>query len=371
MAANDAYTTDEDTPRTVAAPGVLGNDSDVDGVSLTAVLVTGPAHGTLTLNADGSFTYTPAANYNGPDSFTYQASDGLAQSTVATVSVTINPVNDAPVAVNDTYTTTQDTPLTVPAPGVLGNDTDVDGGTLTAALVTGPANGTLTLNADGSFTYTPAAGFSGTDSFTYQASDGTAASAPATVSLTIEAATTTEASVLGTDGTDVVIVTLDANVVTVTLNGVTKTFTGLTHLDISGLGGDDVIIVQEVPLAGAALLQGPSLEIVVDGGAGLDALIAAAVTRTGVTLLGGAGDDLLQGGAGADRLEGGDGNDVLLGEAGNDALFGDAGKDLLLGGRGLDVLTGGRGFDLVIGGPDDDILPAAHELWIEWRRLSS
>ena len=76
MAANDAYTTDEDTPRTVTAPGVLGNDSDVDSVSLTAVLVTGPAHGTLTLNADGSFTYTPAANFNGSDSFTYKANDG-------------------------------------------------------------------------------------------------------------------------------------------------------------------------------------------------------------------------------------------------------------------------------------------------------
>ena len=76
VAVGDSSSTDEDTALTVAAPGVLGNDSDVDGDALTAVLVSGPAHGTLTLNANGSFTYTPAANYNGPDSFTYKANDG-------------------------------------------------------------------------------------------------------------------------------------------------------------------------------------------------------------------------------------------------------------------------------------------------------
>ena len=88
------------------------------------------------------------------------------------MTLTVNPVNDAPVAANDAYTTDEDTPLTRPAPGVLANDTDVDGATLTAVLVTGPAHGTLALNADGSFTYTPAANFNGSDSFTYQASDG-------------------------------------------------------------------------------------------------------------------------------------------------------------------------------------------------------
>ena len=77
---------------------MLGNDTDVDGDTLTAVLVSGPAHGTLTLNADGSFTYTPDANYNGSDSFTYKANDGSADSNVATVSLTVSAVNDAPVA---------------------------------------------------------------------------------------------------------------------------------------------------------------------------------------------------------------------------------------------------------------------------------
>jgi CSLREA domain-containing protein len=185
VAADDSYSTDEDTMLTVNAPGVLGNDTDVDGDSLTAVLVAGPAHGTLALNSDGSFKYTPAANYNGADSFTYKANDGQLDSNIATVKITINPVNDAPVAANDSYTTDEDTALTVNTPGVLGNDTDVDGDPLTAVLGAGPAHGTLALNSDGSFKYTPAANYNGADSFTYKASDGLLNSNTATVKITI------------------------------------------------------------------------------------------------------------------------------------------------------------------------------------------
>src|SRR5207253_5040293 len=108
VALNDSYTTAEDTTLTVAAPGVLVNDSDVDGDSLSAVLVSQPAHGSLTLNSNGSFSYTPAANYNGADSFTYKANDGQADSGIATVNITITAVNDAPVAVNDSYSTAED-----------------------------------------------------------------------------------------------------------------------------------------------------------------------------------------------------------------------------------------------------------------------
>jgi VCBS repeat-containing protein len=181
----DSYGTSEDTLLEVAAPGVLSNDSDVDGGSLTAVLVTGPSHGTLNLNSNGSFTYTPAANYSGADSFTYRASDGSLQSDAATVNLTVTAVNDAPVAASDAYSTDQITTLTVPVPGVLGNDTDADGDPLTAVLVSGPSHGTLDLNSNGSFTYTPAANYSGADSFTYRASDGSLQSDAATVALTV------------------------------------------------------------------------------------------------------------------------------------------------------------------------------------------
>ncbi|MBI5735784.1 MAG: tandem-95 repeat protein, partial [Mycolicibacterium neoaurum] len=179
VAVGDAASTDEDT---VLTGNVLSNDSDVDGNTLTASLVDGPANGTLTLNPDGSFTYTPDADFDGADSFTYTATDGTATSSVATVSITVNPVNDSPVTVDDTVSTNEDTALTG---NVLTNDTDVDGDTLTATLVDGPTNGTLTLNPDGSFTYTPDADFNGADSFTYTAGDGTATSSVATVSITV------------------------------------------------------------------------------------------------------------------------------------------------------------------------------------------
>jgi VCBS repeat-containing protein len=185
VAQDDTYTTNEDTPLVVSAPGVLGNDSDVDGDPLTSVLVSGPAHGTLALNPDGSFTYTPAENFCGEDSFTYKAYDGSLYSNVATVRITVTCVNDAPVARDDTYTTNEDTPLVVPAPGVLGNDYDVDGDPLTAVLVSGPAHGTLALNPDGSFTYTPAENFCGEDSFTYKAYDGELYSNVATVRIMV------------------------------------------------------------------------------------------------------------------------------------------------------------------------------------------
>ncbi|HEX8275256.1 MAG TPA: Ig-like domain-containing protein, partial [Longimicrobiaceae bacterium] len=185
-AVNDAYSTNEDVALNAAAPGVLGNDTDPESNPLTAVLVSGPAHGTLTLNANGSFTYTPAANYNGPDSFTYKANDGTSDSNVATVTLTINAVVDVPVATNDAYSTAEDTPLSVAAPGVLGNDSNPESGTLTSVLVSTTTNGVLSLAADGSFTYMPNANFSGTDQFTYKANNG-GDSNVATVTITVNA----------------------------------------------------------------------------------------------------------------------------------------------------------------------------------------
>jgi VCBS repeat-containing protein len=146
--------------------------------------VAGPEHGNLS-GTGANLTYTPAENYHGPDSFTFKANDGELDSNVATVDITVTAVNDAPVAEGDSYDTNQDTALNVAVPGVLANDNDPDGDSFTAELVSGPSHGQLTLNANGSFTYTPNANYNGTDSFTYKANDATAASNNATVSITV------------------------------------------------------------------------------------------------------------------------------------------------------------------------------------------
>ena len=187
VAVNDSYGTNEDTTLNVAASGVLANDSDADGDPLTASLVSDVSHGTLVLNADGSFAYTPAAHYNGSDSFTYKANDGAADSNTATVNITVDAVNDVPVAVDDEYGVPGDTTLVVEAPGVLENDSDADGNTLSSVLVSTTSHGSLTLNLDGSFTYTPVASYDGSDSFTYKANDGTADSNTVTVSINVHA----------------------------------------------------------------------------------------------------------------------------------------------------------------------------------------
>jgi len=190
VAASDAYSVDEDDALSVAAlNGVLANDSDAEGDSFTAVQVAGTSSGTVSLKPNGSFTYTPDANFNGVDSFTYQAKGpGLALSNVATVTITVNPVNDAPVAGDDAYSVDEDNLLTVSAlSGVLANDNDpVDGDPLTAVLATTTTTGTLTLSVDGSFSYMPNLNFFGTDSFTYRARDpGLALSNVATVTITV------------------------------------------------------------------------------------------------------------------------------------------------------------------------------------------
>lgn len=158
-------------PNTDTPGNVLPNDSDADGDELTVSLDGGPSHGSLTLNPDGSFIYTPDTDYTGPDSFTYAIADGYDGTDTGTVTITVAGTL-APVGVSDTSYTTPAGPLETDAEtGVLANDTDQNNGTLAAVLVSGPAHGTLTLNPDGSFVYTPDATFVGTDSFTYRPTD--------------------------------------------------------------------------------------------------------------------------------------------------------------------------------------------------------
>jgi VCBS repeat-containing protein len=187
-AADDTYTVSEDgTLVKDAAAGILGNDSDVDDDQMTAVLLTAPANGTLTLDTDGSFEYTPNADFHGTDTFTYDVDDGFGHSAAATVTITVEPVNDAPEAVADSYPVLPNGTLSLSAAaGVLANDTDADDDTLNVTLVTGPAHGTLLIGADGAFTYTPDDDYEGEDSFTYLVNDGTVDSLAATVTLDVD-----------------------------------------------------------------------------------------------------------------------------------------------------------------------------------------
>jgi hypothetical protein len=184
-AVNDTYATLEEVPLTVLVNGVLANDTDSDADPLTAVLVSQPANGSVTLNANGTFTYTPNANFFGTDSFTYRANDRIANGNLGTVFINVTNVNDAPVGVDDSYTALVGALLSIPAPGVLANDSDIDNlpSELRAVLVTPPVLGTLSLNADGSFDYQAPAIPYGTDTFQYQVSDGLLLSNVVTVTL--------------------------------------------------------------------------------------------------------------------------------------------------------------------------------------------
>jgi photosystem II stability/assembly factor-like uncharacterized protein len=173
----DTYSTTQDVSLTVnAADGVLKNDVHQFSASISAILVNGPASGNLTLNSDGSFMYEPVAGFSGQVTFTYKPTDACGSASAANITVTINVVepNVAPVANPDFYDVDKNKPKTVnAASGVLINDTDANASTtLTTSLTVNVVNGTLTLNANGSFTYTPTTGFVGLDSFAYKAFDG-------------------------------------------------------------------------------------------------------------------------------------------------------------------------------------------------------
>lgn len=170
-----SVTTAEDTAATVTLSG-----TDADGNALSYAIVSGPANGTLS-GTPPNLSYTPAADFNGSDSFTFRVNDGTVNSAAATVSITVTPVNDAPVAIARSLTSSEDAPLSIVLTG-----SDKDGNSLTYTVVSGPANGVLTGTAP-NLTYTPAANFYGSDSFTFRVNDGTVNSANATVSISVAA----------------------------------------------------------------------------------------------------------------------------------------------------------------------------------------
>ncbi|MFM2477038.1 Ig-like domain-containing protein [Celerinatantimonas sp. MCCC 1A17872] len=193
-ATDSTATTDEDTPVTLS---VLDNASDVEGDTLS-VTTASATNGTVTINADGTITYTPNANFNGSDTITYTVSDGNGGTTTATVAVTVNAVNDAPTAVDSTATTDEDTPITL---SVLDNASDVEGDTLSVTTASA-TNGTVTINADGTITYTPNANFNGSDTITYTVSDGNGGTTTATVAVTVNAVNDAPTATDSTASTD-------------------------------------------------------------------------------------------------------------------------------------------------------------------------
>jgi VCBS repeat-containing protein len=286
------------------------------------------------------------------------------ESNLATVALTVSAVNDAPTVAADAYSTGEDTALTVAAPGVLGNDSDPDGDSLHAVLGSGPSHGTLALNADGSFTYTPAANFNGSDSFTYRASDGRLESNLATVTLTVSAVNDPPTVTVAAGGTcggndhsgtvNLAVADLESQAAGLTLSIASdnSVLVPSDNVVLGGSGNARTMTVNAVDgRSGTAILtvtvsdgqnSGTVQVMVTVGGGGKD------------TLTGGTGADLLLAQSNNDTLTGGDGNDLLCGDSGSDTLSGGAGDDSLGGGSGTDRLTGGSGADRFSGGSGTD-----------------
>ncbi|MEF1262689.1 Ig-like domain-containing protein, partial [Vibrio harveyi] len=194
VAVNDAVSTDEDTAVTI---DVLANDSDPENDTLTITAASVPAEqGTVTI-VDGKLVFTPAENFNGDATISYTISDGQLTDD-ATVAVTVNPVNDAPVAVNDTVSTDEDTAVTI---DVLANDSDPENDTLTITAASVPAEQGTVAIVDGKLVFTPAENFNGDATISYTISDGQLTD-DATVAVTVNPVNDAPVAVNDTVGTD-------------------------------------------------------------------------------------------------------------------------------------------------------------------------
>ena len=187
----DSYSTPFNTALNVVAPGVLANDNSNGGGPMTAALISNVSSGVLALAPDGSFTYTPNPSFAGTDSFTYRAVTAVGVGNAATTTITVSPAV-LPTTVDDAYSTVFGTTLNEAGPGVLANDNSNGGSAMIASLVSSVSNGVLTLAADGGFSYTPKAGFTGADTFTYRAVTNSGQGNVATVAITVGEATTVQ-----------------------------------------------------------------------------------------------------------------------------------------------------------------------------------
>ena len=365
VAVADTATTAEDTAVTIT---VLGNDTDVDGdpLSVTSASAT---NGTVVVETDGSLSYTPNADFSGTDTITYEISDGAGGTATGSVAVSVGAANDAPVAEDDTASTTEDTAVTI---DVLGNDTDLDGDPLSVTSASA-TNGTVVVAADGSLTYTPEADFNGTDTITYEISDGAGGTATGSVAVSVGAVndapvaeddtastlvdTAVTIDVLGND-TDV-----DEDPLTVTSatapNGtvVVEADGSLTYTPNAAFTGADVISYEISDGAGGTASASVAVDVLAPPVAPA-ARMALDSGPDGGLVSGSDGDDEITGGAGADTIFGQAGSDTLTGGAGDDEINGiwDGSDDTRIAARDLadpDVLLGSDGNDEIFLGSGD------------------
>ena len=369
VAGNDTVSTQEDTPLTIAADDLLNNDTDVDGDSLTITSVANAFNGTVTLDST-NISFTPDADFNGDASFSYTVSDGELTD-IATVNVTVIPVNDDPVAGDDIVSTQEDTPLTIAATDLLSNDSDVDGDTLTITSVDSAVNGTVVLDGT-DITFTPDADFNGDASFTYTVSDGNGEEDNAAVTVNVESvndnpvAGNDTANTLEDNSVNIDVLDNDSDVdaddilsvasVTQGANGsvTIEADNTLTYTPDANFFGTDTFTYtisdgELTDTASVSVTVTPNNEII--GTDGKDLLRG---TNEDDVIRALAGNDKILGRKGNDLIEGNEGKDHILAGAGNDTVFGGEGNDLIVDLRGDNLLNGNAGNDNILGGFGDD-----------------
>ncbi|UPJ51762.1 choice-of-anchor I family protein [Bradyrhizobium sp. 200] len=393
-AVNDAPTvTSPVTANTNEDTALVGQvvASDAEGNALTYQAGTAQ-HGTVSVNAQGQYTYTPVLNCNGSDSFVIQVSDGIAAPVDVVVNVTVAAVNDAPTVTSPVAAnTSEDTPLV----GQIAAS-DVDGNVLSYQAGTAQ-HGTVTVNAQGQYTYTPALNYNGSDSFVIQVSDGIAPPVDAVVNVTVAAVndapiTVDDAATVGENQSTVFALTANDSDVE---DGVPPTLTAFEVTGVSGINLSNAAAQSAFSINQSGQLQfnpgnlfdglndGESATVsirytaqdsahapstgnftltvagetdanVINGTNGSNLLFGTEgvdlVNARGSAdiVFGQGGDDIVNAGAGNDFLFGGAGKDILRGEAGRDILFGENGNDTLAGGQGADQLFGGQGNDTFV-----------------------
>jgi subtilisin-like proprotein convertase family protein/Ca2+-binding RTX toxin-like protein len=252
----------EDVTTTILASDLLVNDTDVDGDALSITAVDNAAGGSVSLDGNGDVVFTPTADFNGQATFEYTISDGNGTFSSATATVDVASVNDAPIAVVDTTSTAQDTPVTVLAAALLANDTDIDGDTLTLTGVQNPVNGTVTLDGSGDVVFTPSTTYNGWASFEYTVSDGNGGTITGTANIGVGSFNTLpEATADSASATEDVSVTIDkASLLTndtdidgdtLSIQSVGNAVGGAVSLD----GNGDVVFIPDADFNGTATFE--------------------------------------------------------------------------------------------------------------------